>query len=60
MRSANEGYSVGDNGTILRYDGTAWVSQRIGTYAPGTGLRSVSGHGGTVLVVGDRVLRGRR
>ena len=60
MRNANEGYAVGDYGTILRYDGTSWVAQGIGTYASGTLLKGISGHGGTVLVVGDRVLRGRR
>ena len=51
FRSAKEGYAVGARGTILRFDGRAWRTERP---AAGTDLSDVAAGPGGVVAVGAR------
>ena len=58
--SSSDVYAVGEDGTILRYDGAAWSESVSGTYPDLFGIWGSSS--GDVYVVGDSgtIVRGSR
>ncbi|PIE17989.1 MAG: hypothetical protein CSA65_06795 [Proteobacteria bacterium] len=59
-RTASDVWAVGEQGLVLRYDGSSWSKITIpslGTQNPQSSmtLRSVSGHGDVVAIVGEQI-----
>ncbi len=54
LRSANDGWAVGDSGLVLHYDGSSWVLVMLPQVAALPSLRAVHGNSmGQVWAVGD-------